>query len=164
MIEYVCVCCGKDCESELPLAEHAEYGLCRECFAKDDPLDGPEPKGVSMCREMNDLWYEDREGEAHECPRCGRLYAYPENADRCPCEPAQARCELCSELLPEPGLTLCANCQDWVETEAEKAHAQVVAQCLACGGHGRDPMSDNCNWLPCGMCHGKGTVTPARHS
>jgi hypothetical protein len=29
--------------------------------------------------------YLDREGQAHECPTCGRLYAYPENADRCPC-------------------------------------------------------------------------------
>lgn len=29
------------------------------------------------------------------------------------------------------------------------------SQCLACHGTGRNPMSDNVNWLPCATCHGR---------
>jgi hypothetical protein len=78
----------------------------------------------------NPLWYEDREGQAHECPRCKRLYAYAENADRCPCEPAQARCELCEEPMLAEDLDhgLCPSCTEWIEDEADKAEARRLRE------------------------------------
>lgn len=47
-----------------------------------------------------------------------------------------------------------------LERRAVKRRARLTIHstrdCLVCRGSGRDPMSDNVNWLPCSSCGGSG--------
>lgn len=42
------------------------------------------------------------------------------------------------------------------EAVLKQRHAIVLGGCLSCRATGRDPASDNLNWLPCVVCGGTG--------
>jgi len=62
-------------------------------------------------------------------------------------------CPACKETVPfDKGLAVAA-----ILAHADEKGCGPV--CRICKGSGADPMSDNVNWLPCGVCRGTGKAS-----
>jgi hypothetical protein len=78
----------------------------------------------------------DWSGQGYECPHCGRPYAHPDEADRCPCQEPPSTCLLCKRA-GVPGVAengVCDDCLVQAEEEAERHEWWEAQKTLDQGG------------------------------